>query len=475
MPSSPTDDLARCLVDLERGDEAARLKALWALQRSPHEWQMLDAPVSAVTSALRDGSARVRALAAACAGVTASIPVTAIVPLLDDPEQPTRLAAGRALLRRDRPAAIAALRQRIADRGDEEKLAILAIAARAQAHEIVAGTNLLAEGSPDVRRAVVELLTIALASGDDSALPALTGALDDNDVTVRRGALLGLAMVSERVPSEVFLRELASPTAFVRAASVSALGRSGLATVCDAVRPLLDDPEPTVRRAAIRAIGRLRCAGAREALLDRATASEPEAGELAVLVGALAELGGLPSDLVESASVHPAASVRAATVRALGLREAKSRFAVENDLAVRAELVAALHRLDPGGVPAPTGGPFVDPRAAGQESPTSNVGIWLVDPGLYPASSRVVFYNLGVVEVFDVDGVHRVRRFSVEGDVLAVRSDDGSERRVRFSITPGVEHTPHALSRGFVADLEADPFFGSPGRLHLFCATSASD
>lgn len=129
---------------------------------------------------------------------------------------------------------------------------------------------LLADARPAVRdRAVAEL-----ARRSDAALGALTAALSAPEYLARSNAVWALTRIGTAESQTAARRALSDKDARVREAA----SQSAFATVdqgaADALRALLADPAPAVRREAARALGRLRTAAAIPQLAEALAATE---------------------------------------------------------------------------------------------------------------------------------------------------------------------------------------------------------
>jgi AAA family ATP:ADP antiporter len=115
----------------------------------------------------------------------------------------------------------------------------------------------LHDSDPGVRGASLE----GLAAYDDQASAnALAAALDHDDLDVRRGAFVGLLRRKGPPRDDVvdrLLRDSAAESATRRAWAAAVLGDAGRADLARALEPLLGDPSPEVRRAALAAAPRL--------------------------------------------------------------------------------------------------------------------------------------------------------------------------------------------------------------------------
>jgi HEAT repeat protein len=125
-------------------------------------------------------------------------------------------------------------------------------------------SQLSADRDARVRAAAVEALGELLeasseatrsASLEASVAEVLRGRLDDSDSGVRELAALGLAELGWEVAAGALEAALSSPHPEVRFQALSAAARSGAAAAGEHVLALLDDPDPFVRTAAVRAAG----------------------------------------------------------------------------------------------------------------------------------------------------------------------------------------------------------------------------
>jgi HEAT repeat protein len=116
----------------------------------------------------------------------------------------------------------------------------------------------------------------------------------DVSPSVRRAAVQALGRLEPAGVSESLRLALADEVPSVRVAAAHALGNAATPDVIAHLRQLADDPDPQVRSAALRAVGRVgRRAGDREAVVAALTAGLADDGGVAMAaLEALQELGG---------------------------------------------------------------------------------------------------------------------------------------------------------------------------------------
>ncbi|MCC6552626.1 MAG: HEAT repeat domain-containing protein [Polyangiaceae bacterium] len=243
-------------------------------------------------------------------------------------------------LARHRSARVRALAVRLAAELDHPDGAALARAA-------------IADRSPDVRAAAVESLAAILREDAHDELLALVTRDGGGDDALRAAAIAalvrhcGLDGMLDGAPRLRALLESPSPTDRVAAAHV--LGRVGAASLQRALARLLADPDPGVRRAAVRAAAS--CADARllprlaDALADRALAL--------AAARAIAALGdpAVPELEARLADPHAPRPARLVIPRVLARIGTPGALAVllsrigEPDDAVRQKVLASASRL----------------------------------------------------------------------------------------------------------------------------------
>jgi HEAT repeat protein len=223
---------------------------------------------------------------------------------------------------------------------------------------------------PGTRRIVMEILA-------DVPLPEARAlrlhGLEDEDPGVRAAALSALARSPDPAAAPAAGRALGDPDARVRAAAVDAAAVCVLADqeAIRALRPLLEDPEPTVRLRAAVSFHR-RSADEDDAADDvlRRMAGSADPEERAAALAALGELGEEPA-LVAAGLSDPEPSVRCAASTALsrfGLERAADDLLgtlADEDPMVRETAAVALAGLGPGVAPALYRGLEDDERVEG--------------------------------------------------------------------------------------------------------------
>lgn len=179
--------------------------------------------------------------------------------------------------------------------------------------------------------------------GSAAAVPALVELLDGgtlaDDQQPRILAALGALKAEAAVPALVGRLQADSPA--VRAAAAEALGQIGVvAGVSEALRPLVDDPEPDVLEAAIRALGRLRDRESIPALIEAA-------GRRATEFDATMALTAFP----DTRAIH--VFLRGLTSRSTELRRASAEAlgSIREQAAPILEQLASRNELPPRAVP----------------------------------------------------------------------------------------------------------------------------
>lgn len=101
-----------------------------------------------------------------------------------------------------------------------------------------------------------------VSSPSPEMIAALAAVTSDSSENVRLAALKALSKAKAAVPlAPLFVRALRDPDSRVRSKAAEVLGRTGSADSVRALEPLLQDPEPTVRDIAARAIRKLKRQG----------------------------------------------------------------------------------------------------------------------------------------------------------------------------------------------------------------------
>nr|WP_255207849.1 MULTISPECIES: HEAT repeat domain-containing protein [unclassified Myxococcus] len=239
--------------------------------------------------ALHDEAAPVRAMAArALARSRDGADWRGLQEALNAAEPSVQLAVMDSLARMDPTAASALFRERFDRAPEVEKRNALATAQRLRLPEAGALARLgLASSEATTRAAAVALLAREGEAMNGLLVQALTDAAD----VVRLEALRALSR-RPQVPASVFVPLLsAASTAQVREQVLQALVLRGDASACEPVARLLEAPESSLRRRAIRATGELGCTQATHSLLEQLARTRDE-DERADLVTALGRLGG---------------------------------------------------------------------------------------------------------------------------------------------------------------------------------------
>ncbi|HET6332721.1 MAG TPA: HEAT repeat domain-containing protein [Polyangiales bacterium] len=130
----------------------------------------------------------------------------------------------------------------------------------AQATEALAGLRQLSgDREGRVRAAAIEALNALVENGDgvsrESVSDVLRARLSDSDPSVREIATVGLADLGWNVAAPALTEALRSEYPEVRFQALSAAAQSGADGTADQILTLLDDPDPFVRTAAVRAAG----------------------------------------------------------------------------------------------------------------------------------------------------------------------------------------------------------------------------
>lgn len=206
--------------------DEARWKAANLLEQvgpSAREWPPAR---TALTTALKDNSAHVRAVAAAAIATIGPIGSDAIPPLQDMLSTPDCLPALRALARYGADAASA-----------KEKLAVL----------------LRHESDSEIRWNAARTLG-KIGPSAKEAVPKLVAALNDSDALVREHAAEALGDIGTQASDSVpaLVKVLHDPDSRVRRDAVRSLGQIGPAakSAVESIQPLLQDKDEKVQKAA---------------------------------------------------------------------------------------------------------------------------------------------------------------------------------------------------------------------------------
>jgi HEAT repeat protein len=221
---------------------------------------------------------------------------------------------------------------------------------------VVAG---LSDPEPAVRRTAVEILSHL---GVTEAAPALVGAVSDADPSTRAAALrtLGRAGATTVIPD--IERSLGDPETEVRLAAIETLRQltPGLGALSAVIRPLLADPDPTVRAHAAVTLLRLGADRTAEGTLVALSESD-DADARASAFRAYAELGHAPAfDLVAAALADSSSVARRAAADSLGrIDPSRAIDALIGALADEDRSVREAAAIALGAIGAPAVGPVV--------------------------------------------------------------------------------------------------------------------
>jgi HEAT repeat protein len=219
--------------------------------------EMKSAPVDAVKSVqvlLKDDDADVRAVALEAVGTLGETAIPILVGSLKDTSADIRRGAALGLARVGAPAseAVPALSAALADseptvrQAAAQALGEIGPAARAAVPELVQGLKDRTRGYRDP--AILALVRI----GKPAALP-VAALLDEKDTETRLAALVALGFLGREAADEVVkpvTAALKDENREIRLQAVRALGRigSGAKSAVPALKPLLSDDEPLIRR-----------------------------------------------------------------------------------------------------------------------------------------------------------------------------------------------------------------------------------
>ncbi|WP_163867541.1 HEAT repeat domain-containing protein [Myxococcus eversor] len=302
-----TDLVDAARAALSGGQELERVLVLLAMRGlEAREAQDL------MLSALGDGSAQVRAMAArGLALAPRQVAWGRLVQVLADVDSTVRRQAMESLARIDTSAAGALLGERYAHVSESERLTLLDVASEEATPEWLSlACQGLADELPSIRVAAVAAMAAVEGPSADRALVA---ALQDVDEEVRVAAVEALTP-RDTLFEEPFLAMLADVSPTVRMRALQALLRRGTTAGLEALIPLLEDPVPQLRKMAILAIGELGCGAAIPRLIDEARRAT-DAEERASLVTALGALGARDGEPVLQAALQDAsARVRTSAV-----------------------------------------------------------------------------------------------------------------------------------------------------------------
>jgi HEAT repeat protein len=202
---------------------------------------------------LRDPHPRVRALAVQVLGELGADAADDLAAALGDPDPQVVIRAVDALP--DAEPVPELLRRLIVAPEEAQRTAAVELIGRHRVHTL--RLDVLARlGDPSTRvraKAATALRALGVAASDD-----LAGMLADPDPEIREGALGALLEPTDTHVVEAVVQLLTDPSARVRALALQTLERWNVRR-CGGVARLLDDPEPAVREAAVRALATLRC------------------------------------------------------------------------------------------------------------------------------------------------------------------------------------------------------------------------
>lgn len=252
--------VAALLAELEAGDAHARSRVIARLGgiRTSQVAQ-------ALARALQDAEPFVRWSAAQALGALASRATDPTVPL----------AVAHAVLEAAE-SADAGVRAAAAD----------TIAAWGPRAPLEPALNLAQDAESSVRAAAVRALGLAGRHALQVVGPALTRALEDPDLEVRRMAAHAVAWCHDTSAVPALRARLSDPVGSVRAAALRALARVSIVSEEGAALPLLSDADPAVRAEALRFLQQHGTIGALDALSqlvnDDTTVGGATLGALAV-------------------------------------------------------------------------------------------------------------------------------------------------------------------------------------------------
>lgn len=193
--------------------------------------------------------------------------LSAVIPLLKDPDDRVRAQAAATLSRIPHAQSLRALLQGLQD--PHEDVRKRCAAALGDIGDPRAGSALIAllnDPHQETRIAAAEALG---RIGDDRAVPALISMLADEDESVVQKAILALRKIQDPQSTRPLLQLLQHPSHRVRQKAAESLGAIGDAVVAEQLEPLLKhDRSEEVRAAAAKALGAIRDPGSVDALLN---------------------------------------------------------------------------------------------------------------------------------------------------------------------------------------------------------------
>lgn len=211
-----------------------------------------------------------------------------------------------------------------------------------------AGARLADETDPAVKAATVEALA---ALGTPGSFAQVMAALDDRDSQIQQGALVGLlrhgGIDGVLAAGQVFNRLLTSPLPDQRIQAAQVLGEASVKHFYQPLEALLHDPDPAVRRAALKTVARVQPAQLWPLVVDACGSPETALGAsralaaggpaaLPAIESAMARADGQPRtrlialvracgqiqsqralDLLQAQASHPEGEIRLHVLRAL--------------------------------------------------------------------------------------------------------------------------------------------------------------
>ena len=240
--------------------------------------------------ALKDPDVEVR-VTAAQAALEANLPGLSerLLPWLTDSEPRLRLLAAESLTLHAPARAVGPLIRALADtEASVRRVAASALGETGASEAVVGLLGRLDDPVPEVREAVVRALT---ALADPRAVVPLISKIEDQHPAIRRAVALALGALADPRAVSALVLSLRDSDATVRVAALEALSEvGGGAAVATIISVFETDTAPSVRRAAIAALGKIADRDSVQALI-RALASAPELRS--DLVNALGRAGAL--------------------------------------------------------------------------------------------------------------------------------------------------------------------------------------
>lgn len=239
-------------------------------------------PKAPIAEGLRAPDPEVRwRVAAVLADIPGEESERLLIGLLADPDYRVREKSVTVLARRFTPGVASACAAALADDGNAgHRAAGLALLTRAGDRGIQVLVDALGHPSPDVRLAAAA--SLPAAEGGTAVVGSLEEALRrEADPNVRAAILLALGRSGRREALVSLLAALEEGSLWIQTHALEALGEVGDTELLPRLLPLLD--RPPLRRAALRAVGRVAAPAAAEPLALRAAAGQTDADLLAAL------------------------------------------------------------------------------------------------------------------------------------------------------------------------------------------------